>query len=179
MQIEQYIAQSAQFENNSPEMIQRIAENPDLVHASMGIGDEFIEFMIEMEAAHNVEDDLGLFHEKVVKEAGDVLWYMAIACRKFNYNITTDVVISDKEPIISFAYAIQSILSAFKKYLIYGKELDHQSIEFWICIVCRYMQGMLGMPVEQIMERNYQKLSARYGDKYSDNAAINKDETKE
>lgn len=179
MQIEQYIAQSAQFENNSPEMIQRIADNPDLVHSALGIGDEFIEFMIELEAQNSVDDDLGLFQEKVVKEAGDILWYMAIACRKFNYNITAEVVISDKEPIISFAYAIKSILSAFKKYLIYGAELDHQSIEFWISIVCRYLQGMLNTPIEQIMQRNYQKLSARYGDKYSDYAAINKDETKE
>lgn len=179
MTIEQYIAQSAQFENNSPEMVQRIADNADLVHAALGIGDEFLEFMIELEAMHGVEDELGLFEEKVIKEAGDVLWYIAIACRKFGYKIDVDAIIADKEPLVSFAYATQSVLSAFKKFLIYGKELDHQSINFWINVICRHFQGMLNIPVEQIMERNHQKLAARYGDKYSNEAAINKNEANE
>lgn len=179
MTIEQYIAQSAQFENNSPEMAQRIADNPDLVHAAFGIGDEFLELMLAMEEEFDLDDHLGLFREKVIKEAGDVLWYMAIACRKFGYTIDIAAVIANKEPLQSVAYAIQCILSTFKKWFIYGKEIDHTHVQFLISVVCRHFQGMFEIPIEQIMERNYQKLSARYGDQYSDDAAINKDETNE
>lgn len=182
MTSQQYVAQSAQFENNSQEMVQRIAENPEVVHAILGVGDEFLEFMMETEVAHSVEDDqLNLFKEKCVKEAGDILWYLAILCRKYNYSMEVDEpsLIANKDQFMSLIYATQSIQSAFKKHLIYGKELDHSSIQFWINTILWHLERILETPIQDIMKRNYEKLSARYGDKYSDEAAINKNENNE
>lgn len=182
MTIEQYIERSAQFENKSEEMVQRIAENAEVVHAALGIGDEFLEFMMEVEAMSNVDsDEFGLFHSNCIKEAGDILWYLAILCRKYNYSMKVDgaALIANMNEFPSLIYSCQSIQSAFKKHLIYGKELDHASIQFWIDVIVWHLQRILKTPIEDIMDRNYQKLSARYGDKYSNDAAINKNEANE
>lgn len=182
MTTQQYVAQSAQFENTSDEMVQRIADNAQVVHAVLGVADEFLEFMMEVETLSGIEEDaLGLFHEKCVKEAGDILWYMAILCRKYGYSMSVDeaTLIENKDELLSLVYSCQNIQSAFKKHLIYGKELDHASIQFWINCITWHLQRILNTPIEEIMKRNYDKLSARYGDKYSNDAAINKDESNE
>jgi NTP pyrophosphatase (non-canonical NTP hydrolase) len=74
------------------------------------------------------------------------------------------------------------IADQLKKWLFYGKELDTINLAeelgdlFWYCaLAC----NELGIDFEAVMERNIAKLKARYGDKFSLHAALNRDLVKE
>ena len=69
-------------------------------------------------------------------------------------------------------------LDALKKHVFYGKELDRVNLReelgdmFWyIAIAC----DELGVDFEPIMQRNIEKLKARYGEKFTEEAAENRD----
>lgn len=69
-----------------------------------------------------------------------------------------------------------------KKYLIYGKELDVTNLieelgdlAWFINLACDELETSF----EEIQEININKLKARYGEKYSDDKAINRDLKKE
>lgn len=69
-------------------------------------------------------------------------------------------------------------LDALKKTVIYGKPLDKVNLAeelsdmmWFIAIAC----DTLGYSFEEIQELNINKLKARYGDKYSDDKALNRD----
>jgi NTP pyrophosphatase (non-canonical NTP hydrolase) len=74
------------------------------------------------------------------------------------------------------------ISDQLKKHVFYGKELDTVNIAeeigdlFWYCaLAC----NELGINFSSIMETNIAKLKARYGDKFSQHAALNRDLSKE
>lgn len=69
-------------------------------------------------------------------------------------------------------------LDALKKHIFYGKELDRVNLKeeigdlFWyLAIAC----DELGVEFEPIMERNIEKLKARYGEKFSEDRANKRD----
>lgn len=73
-------------------------------------------------------------------------------------------------------------LDALKKHIFYGKELDKVNLGeeigdlFWyIAIVC----DELGISIEDTMQNNIDKLQARYGDKFSEDSAENRNLEKE
>jgi len=73
-------------------------------------------------------------------------------------------------------------LDALKKHIFYGKELDKVNLGeeigdlFWyIAIVC----DELGINIENTMQNNIDKLKARYGEKFSEEDAENRDLNKE
>lgn len=70
------------------------------------------------------------------------------------------------------------LLDMLKKHLNYGKDFDRaNAIEelgdllWYVAIAC----DELGVSIEDIMKINIDKLKARYGEKYSDDRAINRD----
>jgi len=69
-------------------------------------------------------------------------------------------------------------LDALKKHIFYGKELDRVNLKeemgdlFWyLAIAC----NELGVEFEPLMETNIAKLKARYGEKFSEHKAENRD----
>lgn len=67
---------------------------------------------------------------------------------------------------------------AFKKYIFYGKPLDKVNIQEEIGDCLWYLAGLcnwLGTTIEEEQERNIAKLKARYGEKFSEDSAINRD----
>lgn len=67
---------------------------------------------------------------------------------------------------------------AIKKWILYGKELDYVNLQeevgdllWYIALVSR----QLDIPLESIFNRNIAKLKARYGDKFTEQAALNRD----
>jgi len=70
------------------------------------------------------------------------------------------------------------IADQLKKHLFYGKELDIVNLAeevgdvFWYLAV---ISNELGIDFDQIMEKNIAKLAARYGDKFSEERATNRD----
>ncbi len=69
-------------------------------------------------------------------------------------------------------------LDALKKHIFYGKELDRVNLAeelgdlFWYMAI---VADELGVEFESVMERNIQKLKARYGEKFSEEKAENRD----
>lgn len=74
------------------------------------------------------------------------------------------------------------IQDALKKALIYGKDLDKTNLIEEIGDLCWYMGRtleLLGSSFEEAMQRNNAKLKARYGDKFTEYAALNRNLDKE
>lgn len=74
------------------------------------------------------------------------------------------------------------ILDAFKKHLIYGKDLDLVNvgeeigdIMWYVAIITRY----LGKDFYDLLDINIEKLSARYPEKFTTFSALNRDLDKE
>lgn len=73
-------------------------------------------------------------------------------------------------------------LDALKKHIFYGKELDKVNLAeemgdlFWYMAI---VADELGFEFEEVMEKNITKLKARYGDKFSEEKAENRDLDKE
>jgi NTP pyrophosphatase (non-canonical NTP hydrolase) len=69
-------------------------------------------------------------------------------------------------------------LDALKKHIFYGKDLDKVNLAeemgdlFWYLAI---VSDELGVKMEDVMERNIQKLKARYGEKFSEEKAENRD----
>lgn len=69
-------------------------------------------------------------------------------------------------------------LDALKKHIFYGKELDKVNLAeemgdlFWYMAI---VADELGFEFEEVMERNITKLKARYGEKFSEEKAENRD----
>ncbi len=79
---------------------------------------------------------------------------------------------------IGLATEAGEFLDALKKHIYYGKELDRVNLAeelgdlFWYCAI---IADELDVPFADIMEKNISKLKARYGDKFSENKAENRD----
>lgn len=69
-------------------------------------------------------------------------------------------------------------LDSLKKHIFYGKPLDKVNLAeelgdlFWYCAI---VSDELGVEFEPIMERNIEKLKARYGDRFNEEKAENRD----
>lgn len=76
---------------------------------------------------------------------------------------------------IGLATEAGEIQDQLKKAIFYGKPLDKVNLEeelgdlFWYIAI---MSDALGVPFENIMEKNIAKLKARYGDKFTETAAL-------
>lgn len=73
---------------------------------------------------------------------------------------------------------VGEIMDALKKHIFYGKPLDRVNLAeemgdvFWYLAI---MSDALGVTLESVMEKNIEKLRARYGDKFTEHRAINRD----
>lgn len=74
------------------------------------------------------------------------------------------------------------LLDALKKHIFYGKALDQTNLFEEVGDLLWYMAIMadeLGFSFEKAMEKNIEKLKARYGDKFSESAALHRNLAKE
>jgi NTP pyrophosphatase (non-canonical NTP hydrolase) len=80
--------------------------------------------------------------------------------------------------VFGIATEAGELLDAFKKRMFYGKQLDETNLVeefgdlFWyLALGC----DALGVTFEEVWERNNAKLEARYGKKFTPEAALNRD----
>jgi NTP pyrophosphatase (non-canonical NTP hydrolase) len=78
---------------------------------------------------------------------------------------------------IGIATEAGEINDAMKKHLFYGKAFDKANaveelgdLMWYIGVAC----DTLGVSLEEVMEKNIAKLRARYGEKFSEQAALNR-----
>lgn len=83
---------------------------------------------------------------------------------------------------LGLATEAAEIADALKKHIYYGKPLDKVNLaeeigdQMWYCAI---VARELGLTFEQIQETNIQKLKARYGEKFTEEAAVNRNLDKE
>ena len=79
---------------------------------------------------------------------------------------------------IGLATEAGEFLDAMKKHVFYGKELDTVNLGeemgdlFWCCAI---VADELGLDFAKVMDTNIAKLKARYGDKFTEQAASERD----
>lgn len=120
-----------------------------------------------------------------IEEIGDLWWYTAgiirvwQAIEYFDGDLLADIELSVGSVIISSNYtetiqcATESIVDAVKAYVFYGKpiapdEFQWSLVELFLALSCIDATGLA-------REANIAKLKARYGEKFSENMAINRD----
>lgn len=151
------------------------SEKLDLSHMILGMMSE----LNEVTDAH-LKGDATNIHE----EYADILFYV------FNYatfrNIDLGSLIEINKNLFSnkyeLSYYISKLSDKVKKYVAYNKPLD--SIEEQYDLLSIYFSVAdavenSGFRMEYILERNIAKLKARYGDKFTEHAAIHRDTTAE
>lgn len=74
------------------------------------------------------------------------------------------------------------LLDAYKKHFAYGKELDVVNVGEEIADIMWYVSNLCrikGINLEEMLQRNIDKLKARYPDKFSQEKALNRNLDKE
>ena len=83
---------------------------------------------------------------------------------------------------IGLATEAGEFLDALKKHVFYGKELDKVNLSeemgdiFWYCAI---IADQLGIDFGEVMDVNIAKLKARYGDKFTEAGASDRDLARE
>ena len=79
---------------------------------------------------------------------------------------------------IGLATEAGEFLDALKKHIFYGKDLDRVNLSeemgdiFWYCAI---ISDQLGVDFETVMKTNIAKLKARYGEKFTEQGATERD----
>jgi len=79
--------------------------------------------------------------------------------------------------VIGISTEAGELLDAYKKHFAYGKNLDIVNVGEEIADIMWYISNlcrMKGIDLEEMMERNINKLKARYPDKFSQEKALNR-----
>lgn len=94
----------------------------------------------------------------------------------------SDYMIDVLHSAIGLSSEAGELLDAVKKHLYYGKALDVVNLKeelgdaLWFISI---LLNRLEISFEEVMEKNIEKLKARYGDKFSEEKAINRNLTNE
>lgn len=151
-----------------------------LFHSAIGIQTEVWEIF---EALFIKGGDLDTVNLR--EEVGDIMWYIAIACKKLNFyeiNFSEDFDTSKFSDYTQYAYQLnyQSIelLDSFKKALFYNKKFDEEKMKERLLEIYRLggaFVKLLDWDIVKICETNIKKLQARYPEKFTTKRAVNRD----
>lgn len=137
-----------------------------MLHATMGACTELAELL----------DGDGVVN--FVEEAGDVLWYLAIADDVVGFYIDTTTYMN-KPPI----YWLGELNDAMKRHIFYGKELDIAKMQLAFNNLFIDLEDTLnrkGFTLALAMEANIRKLEKRFPEKmFTAQAAIHRDVDRE
>lgn len=89
-----------------------------------------------------------------------------------------DTVINDLHAICGIVTEGAELMDAYKKQVFYGKPMDETNIKeeigdvlWYVALLCRNH----GITIEDAMDTNIRKLKKRYGEKFTEHAALNRD----
>jgi len=119
------------------------------------------------------------------EEVGDIMWYIAIACKKLDYY---DIDFSEKfdtekyENYTKYAYRLNyqaiELLDSFKKSLFYNKAFDTEAMKQRLLEIYKLWWAfveLLDWDIVKICETNIKKLQARYPEKFTTEKAVHRD----
>lgn len=134
------------------------ADKMHLLHMALGVAGETFELLNSTDA------------DNFKEEAGDLLFYLV------GLGVPTVEVPFSSDFEWGLTSSAESVVDQIKKYCIYGKDLDTQSLEAAVSQVMCYLECLViqeGLTMDEIRTSNYDKLmNKRYPNGYSDAAAI-------
>lgn len=157
-----------------------------LLHAGLGLSSEVSELCMAAYAPKNKTVDW----VNIMEESGDLLWYIAVAINalKFSHEEISSYESHDNSWLLkkcsedSLTTALSAVTlyigeynDLLKKHLFYGRELDMKKMKQILQKLCMAVSGLCfvsGYSIEQARETNINKLKARYGEKFSEAAAL-------
>jgi NTP pyrophosphatase (non-canonical NTP hydrolase) len=157
---------------------------PRLNHAQLGILSEYAE----------LKDDSGSDAINYLEEFGDLAWYLNLACDALDISLDElqeITPIPEFEEIDLIGILGGHLADKVKRLLFYGTTLDKvqktgltlreditsllAGLKYCLLTGC----SEYGLDIEEVLERNIDKLSARYPDKFSSERALDRDLNKE
>lgn len=170
-----------------------VVRNIRLLHGVMGLGSELAEI-------REMADKLSIDQINLKEEMGDLYWYMGIMIDELGLDpvaIFQDARSIDVQlrqlssrhgrkathvSINQMTKSIGTITDLVKKNLMYGKELQVTEINAQLTKLgteISILLQMFDMTSTEAQERNIEKLRARYGQKFTEAAALERDLAKE
>ena len=161
-----------------------------LEHMALGFCGEMGELLGAAKKQKVYKNDLDIVN--VMEEIGDICWYVVNLCKEFNFD-PADMDAIYQESIVHFnrtnnqATLTQKLMWANKYFADIGESLalrpselerdNDQAVQLLTQLT--KLVTLLGVTysidIYQCLDANIKKLAARYGDKYTDFAALNRD----
>ena len=160
-----------------------------LLHAGLGLSSE----LTELTDAYADPEGEEIDWVNIAEETADLAWYIAVAVNTLGFDheeISSHE--SSIEDLVNYKHsssALQGALLAavsttgdfndlLKKHIFYGRELNMEKLKETLSRMCLAISGLCvisGTTIEKARETNINKLRARYGDKFTAAAALNRD----
>jgi NTP pyrophosphatase (non-canonical NTP hydrolase) len=159
----------------------------NLLHAALGLMTESVE-LIENYDGSKEYDSVNVF-----EELGDITWYLSIIQRELGFQIddsffkkedTMNELFKEYSTIycVDLIKSVNNILDYHKKMAFYNKPMDSNKYRDYANQVAKSLKVIVvleGFNISDIHERNIAKLKARYGEKFNEEGALNRDLDKE
>ena len=158
-----------------------------LLHAGLGMSSEEAELSEAINPKHEID------WVNIMEESADLAWYVAVAVNALGFD-HEEISSYESSTMTSglFKHSLSSLLSAMnaaqwsignyndllKKHLFYGRELNMEKMKETLQQLCLSIAGLCvvsGSTIEEARNTNIKKLKARYGEKFTEAAALNRD----
>ena len=141
------------------------SEKLDLAHMMLGIHSEYVEFVEATDKVNRGE------------ELADMYWYFANYCTFRGYDLAFfDLKFAmHSKAITKVTSLLQDVV---KKYIAYNRVIDkevEQKLLVDLMVTLKWVASEWGLKVEDILEKNINKLKVRFPDKFTEEAANNRD----
>lgn len=146
----------------------------DGIHMSSGITTELGEMNVGI-----LNNDLPNIRE----EHGDCLWYVANECNI--YNMAFEDIVNKAFELNIYVrsnFQLHELVDLHKREFVYGKTMDVEKLEEQLIILTSDLVQISveeGFIFEDSLQRNIEKLLARFPDKFTQENALNRDLDKE
>lgn len=159
-----------------------------IMHAALGLSSELSEIKEAMCAA---DREFVIDYVNLREETGDLAWYTAVVIHAMGLKPSlvwptwgsnanklfspTDVVNATVDKLV---IAVGELNNYIKRALFYGKPFDFTAVENTVMDICNGIGSLAfccGINLSQAMAMNIAKLRERYGEKFTEEAAINRD----
>jgi NTP pyrophosphatase (non-canonical NTP hydrolase) len=162
-----------------------------ILHAGLGMSSELSELT---DAAYSATKENEVDWVNVSEESADILWYCSIGVNSLGFDqdeissFETDPLpasfrspVHDTTILTAAIAAITCSVGEFndqiKKHMFYGRKLNKEKMKQSLQQICMGISGICivsGTTISDARQTNINKLKARYGEKFSEAAALNR-----
>lgn len=158
-----------------------------LLHAGLGLSSELSEIQAAITDSNG--DSTNFDYVNLAEEAGDLCWYTAIALSAMELDASefwpVDFPNCGKATVDEISLIVDLLVisvgefnNQLKRALFYGKNPDKAATEEALGNICKDIRILAqdsGVDLDIVMALNIAKLKARYGEKFTEHAALNRD----